>query len=336
MQKLSILVVSAVLAISSSLFADDIKWVGNLNGFWNTNSANRTADPNGRSNNLYAAGDNVTFDDSGSGGIILIHVDVFDPGPSNICIKVDSKFYTFNLEASGAWGQGFHETVDVIKDGPGNIHWNPYAGAWFSPAPTQLIVRIKQGQIELPHWHEWGLGPFGTSATISFEGGILRITDPTFNNPIKGTHINVVSNSTLINGETTVQHSGTMDRPLRGEPGACLEINTGGIKFDDQWIVNIVDSDVNSLKFTGLAKANLAGGFNSKLVISTNGKLRLEEYVIIDYSGGSRQFTFPSVTGLPPGWSIDYDGTDDNPNSVVLINPEPFVERLDAILFLIR
>jgi len=315
--------------------ADNITWTGTPTHNWDTNTANWTGDPSGRNNGLYAAGDTVTFDDTGSDGIIFIRAYIVDPGPSQIFFNVVNDTYTFSFDVAAA-GKGFYETTDVIKDGAGIVHWVPPSGAW-NPNPSPLTIHLRAGQIVLPHYNDWNTAPFGSFATVSFEGGTLNCDSTLWGTPIHRTHLTVISNSTFINYPLNAVLRGTgkgtmtADTTLSGEPGAVLTVDAGEFWFNNRWEVSVVDDAVNSLRMINLATVDLSG-FDSHLVISTNGKLTETEYVLIDYSLGIAQnMLFSQVSGLPPGWSLSYTGTVENPLSVVLINPDPFVELPDAL-----
>jgi hypothetical protein len=48
------------------------------------------------------------------------------------------------------------------------------------------------------------------------------------------------------------------------------------------------------------------------------------QYVVVDYAdGGNIIGEFSSIEGLPPGAVIDYGGTAANPESIVVVVPEP-------------
>ena len=317
--------------------ADNITWTGNPTHNWDTNTPNWTGDPSGRNNGLYAAGDTVTFDDSGSGGTVTVFPDIIDPGPERIIVSNNTETYTISLDTV-AHGNGFHQTTEIIKGGTGTLHWRPQNGAWL-PNPSPLTVRIRGGEIVVPHWHQPDNSPFGAESIVSFEGGTLDIDSSFWGTPIHRTDLTVVSDSQLINYQLNIfGYVGTMSagRTLSGEPGTVLTINGGEFWFNNRWEVNVVDDQVNSLRMISLARLDLSGG-GTHLVISTNGKLTETEYVLIDYSlGTAENLWFTQVSGLPPGWTLSYAGTVENPLSVVLINPNPYVPTLDAILFLIR
>ncbi len=73
-------------------------------------------------------------------------------------------------------------------------------------------------------------------------------------------------------------------------------------------------ADNGTLNITGL-----------NLVLNITGTQTLSQYVLVDYAGGTLTGSaFASVTGLEPGWTIDYSGTALNPSSIVLTQvPEP-------------
>ena len=139
-----------------------------------------------------------------------------------------------------------------------------------------------------------------------------------------GRDIYILTNSTL-NSQTTMGKDLEFTGPLRSEPGAVLTISRDGQfnttpKFNTgTWYAQIVDDAASSITIAAGCALEISLGF---LVVSTNGRLTESEYPIIDYSSGPLTGLFALET-LPSGWTIDYDGTDDNPQSVVLINPNP-------------
>ena len=64
------------------------------------------------------------------------------------------------------------------------------------------------------------------------------------------------------------------------------------------------------------------------LTVTGEGSGTAPEYVVIDFSGsGTRTGTF-AVENLPDGWTIDYDGTDLNPDCVVVSLPPPGLQLI--------
>ena len=54
--------------------------------------------------------------------------------------------------------------------------------------------------------------------------------------------------------------------------------------------------------------------------VGISGIASAKEYVVIDYSGdGTLVGEFAEVLGLKSGYELVYDGTDDNPDCVVLL-----------------
>lgn len=145
------------------------------------------------------------------------------------------------------------------------------------------------------------------------------------------------SSSLTLNGNTTYTGATSVSAGTLTVNGtlANANINVSGGTFNGTGNLTYnLDGNVSDL-------INLTGGvFNLTqldLIVDPTGTHTLSEYVIVNAPVGSPLVTgtaFASVTGLPSGASIDYDGTTSNPNAIVLVVPEPASLGLLALGFL--
>lgn len=119
---------------------------------------------------------------------------------------------------------------------------------------------------------------------------------------------------TLDNGGSLATSNILIDKTGKLEGGTTGERGTINYLIDGSDFIAIQIADTGVLDLTNL-KLNISA------VAPT-----LSEYVIADKPVGSANILgteFFSVSGLEPGWLIDYDGTAANPNAIVLVVPEP-------------
>jgi fibronectin-binding autotransporter adhesin len=129
-----------------------------------------------------------------------------------------------------------------------------------------------------------------------------------------------LNGNTTYTGDTSVS-AGTLT--VNGTLGNANINVTGGTLNGTGNITYNLDGNVSDL-------INLTGGvFNLAqldLIVDATGTQTLSEYVIVNAPIGSPLISgteFQTVSGLPVGASIDYDGTSSNPNAIVLVIPEP-------------
>ncbi len=319
-----------VLALSLLLIghvdsnADDIYWTGAVNSLWDTNTANWTADTSGRNDNLYANGDSVTF----SNGPGRRTITVSDPVSPLAMLVAGTEDYDMVRNFAGS-DQCFSGGMRITKRGSGEL--NMWDSGNFNSHTGGIHI---SGGLVISQYHLGG-GNLGNGPRF-LDGGTWSMNG--MHEVPFDTHVS--TNSTL-ESRTTLGKGLKMFGPIYSSPGAVLTIGViqgAGCCFNPKteliagtWHAQIVDDAASMIVIdTGAEFDNTAG----HLSVTTNGVLTEEEYPIIDYSSGALSGWFASET-LPPGWTIDYDGTTENPFNVVLINPNPAPEPRGPTPFLI-
>jgi len=100
-----------------------------------------------------------------------------------------------------------------------------------------------------------------------------------------------------------------------------LESVSGDFDLDGTIDFVVNGADANNI-IADTCDVDISG---ATLTLSGEGSATEAEYVVIDFSAGTLSGEFSDVT-LPDGWQIEYAGTADNPDCVVVELPPPGVQ----------
>lgn len=95
---------------------------------------------------------------------------------------------------------------------------------------------------------------------------------------------------------------------------------------------NLAGNTADLINLSGTGVLDLT---NLKLNFVVSGTHTQQQYVIANQDVGSSFVVghqFAAITGLPIGWSVDYQGTTADPNEIVLATPEPCAASLVVLL----
>ncbi len=123
--------------------------------------------------------------------------------------------------------------------------------------------------------------------------------------------------------DSKIVREGTQTTTLTGDitgPGDLTLDLSGGATFDLDGVYNFAISGTNGNSIVaGAGTLDISGA-----TLSVSGEEGInpfiKEFIIIDYSGGATvSGRFAATNDLKVNWGIDYDGTEDNPDAVVLV-----------------
>lgn len=167
-------------------------------------------------------------------------------------------------------------------------------------------------------------------------GGGNTIFDGSISNGVTATGLTISGPGTVtLDGANTYTGPTTISHDSQGT--GTLVLN-GSLENSN---INIATS--GALKGTGRLNWNLVGNIGNliadagtlnitdlNLALNISGTQTMGQYVVADYSGGTLTGTsFASVTGLPAGWSINYN---DGSEIVLQMIPEPTTIGLMAVV----
>lgn len=129
--------------------------------------------------------------------------------------------------------------------------------------------------------------------------------------------VTIATNATLKFSHSSA--SLTLTGDLDGT-GDLAIIGGGKLDLDNTWYLAVDAAAINSIAVSN-GTLDMAG---CTLSVSGSESATLNEYVIVDYSSanGTTNGVF-NDDNLPDGWSVDHDGTAQNPDCVVLVVGEP-------------
>ncbi|NQT91914.1 MAG: hypothetical protein HQ559_04065 [Lentisphaerae bacterium] len=104
-------------------------------------------------------------------------------------------------------------------------------------------------------------------------------------------------------------------------PGDLTKLGAGTLDIDNTYNFAIDGAEGNKM-IASAGTIDISGG---TLTVSGEGSATESEYVVIDFSGAGGVSGEFLIENLPDGWLIDYDGTDDNLECVVVELPPPGV-----------
>ncbi len=299
--------------------------VQNLNG----TALNNGTDPHGNATQIYAGA--IT----GAGSFIVDRQYTFASGSTTI-------------DGASAL-TGFTGTLGVNYDGILNVSLvtglsgnaveftgGAYNGS--AAATTEILYlngtgQVALGAVSMAIGNPWGSGFTGSSAVNTIDAGGTNNTVT-----ISGA---ISSSASPGNPTSLVLQDGKFALAGGITSGAVQVASTGTLSN-----INFTLGSGGSLAGSGTLTWNLSGNSgdlltdngtlnitNLNLVLNMTGTQTFSQYVLVDYAGGTLTGTaFASVTGLQPGWTLDYSGTALNPSSIVLSRvPEPGALALLAV-----
>ena len=165
----------------------------------------------------------------------------------------------------------------------------------------------------------------GTTVYFSSPAGWRSSPVITINGSGNGTYgalyhawVTVQYSNLVVASDATLQNTVTMtfDGGEISGPGDLTKTGAGTMNIDNTYNFAIEGADGNSLVISD-GTVDIS---DATLSVSLGGGTSAKEYVVIDYSGeGTLEGEFAEVIGLKSGYELVYDGTDDNPDCVVLI-----------------
>jgi len=237
----------------------------------------------------------------------------------------------WNVNSAGDWNNSANWADRTVPNGTDQI---ATLGAVITTAHTAYTdTPITLGTLHFNNANTYVLTGAGSltmqvstgSAAINVDQGTQKINLP----------LTLASNTTA-----TIQSGATLiiGNPLTLDSNINLSVTGGGV-MDIESLVNLGSgSSITIASGTSLMGDPAITATAASLPIVVDGTIDISQmsldldlqsasdgqYVLIDYTdGGDVLGQFASVDGLPPGAIIDYAGTDANPESIVVVVPEP-------------
>jgi len=237
----------------------------------------------------------------------------------------------WNVNSAGDWNNSMNWADRTVPNGVDQV---ATLGAVSMSAHTVFTdTPITLGTLNFNNANKYALVGAGSlsmqvssgSAAINVDQGTQEINLPL--TLVSNTIATIQSGATLIIGD-----------PMTLNSGITLNV-TGGGTMNIESLVNLGSgSSISVADGTSLMGDSAIATGAGSLPVLVNGTMDISQmsldlnlqsaadgqYVVVDYAdGGNIIGEFASIDGLPPGAVIDYGGTTANPESIVVVVPEP-------------
>jgi hypothetical protein len=237
----------------------------------------------------------------------------------------------WNVDSAGDWNNSTNWADRTVPNGVDQV---ATLGAVSTSAHTVFTdTPITLGTLNFNNANKYALVGAGSltmqvssgSAAINIDQGTQEINLPL--TLASNTVATIQSGATLIIGD-----------PMTLNSNITLNV-TGGGTMDIESLVNLGNgASISVAGGTSLMGDSAIAASAGSLPVLVDGTMDISEmsldlnlqsaadgqYVVVDYAdGGSIVGEFASIDGLPPGAVVDYGGTAANPESIVVVVPEP-------------
>jgi len=230
-------------------------------------------------------------------------------GPGNYTPRLDGPGLFLKVSTGTATLQGAPDTYTgsfIVSNGTLNFRSSQYTNTLLMTVLEGATAGLLEPGPSFPTNIVINGTGFGGAGALAFSGS----SDP------------CASDITLAS-DSTITRLGTQTTALTGDitgPGVLTLDASGGATVDLDGVYNLAIDGVDANKM--IVSAGTIDITDATLSVSgeENVPAFTREFIIVDYSGGGTVTgRFAATNDLKVNWTIDYDGTEDNPDAVVLI-----------------